>query len=197
MKGERRIFLLFTPLVHDSFFKWEDLFLLPNAAPFQEQEHRHTHATRQNTLLSLTALYRTHQPGAWGSSSCHPLFLATQEKLEIIFSLQYFYQYQYLVWTALNLWRASLITNTCSPSCPPWLFFLRHCMSLGLPLSDAGAQRGQLWGSGSSWGSWVLEEGEHQPWPLCPTVGQCRSEVVAELKLGRAGPSLWECSSQG
>lgn len=46
------------------------------------------------------------------------------------------------VWTALNLWRASLITNTCSPSYPPWLLFLRHCKSLCLLLNDAGAQSG-------------------------------------------------------
>lgn len=102
------------------------------------------------------------------------------------------------VWTALNLWRASLITNVCSPSCPPRPFLLRPahlCVCSWVMLELRG---GQLWGSGSSWGSQGLEDSEHQLWSLCPTLGQCRwLEVVAEVKLGGTGHSLWEHSSPG
>lgn len=128
-----------------------------------------------------------------------PLSCYTGKAGDFVFSLQYFYQYQYSEFDRL----LTLGEPAWSPTSvlPPVLFDCSYseiahlCVCSWAMLELRG---GQFWGSGSSWGMWGLKDGEHQPWSLCATVGQCRwPEVVAEVKLGGAGHSLWEHSSLG
>lgn len=134
---------------------------------FRSRTLAHTSHQPEQTFVLNCSVQNT-LTWSLGFFSCPLLCLATQEKLEMIFSLQNFYQFR--VWIALNLWRASLITNPCSASCPPSdIAHLRVCSWVMLQLrGDQGVP------------------GAHEGWRMVST-----SPGHTTLSHSRTGQVIW------
>lgn len=166
------------PPLHWPFLSREDLIFCPYAVPFQE--HLPTSASQSILLCSNCSVQDTL---TW-SLACFkssPLS-CNRGKAEDHFQPLGFlsvgipaFRGCMVLNIAVNLWRTSLVTTTCSSSLLPWLFLLSHILPIFV--SDPEWCWNSKWARSEAHSVPVAAEGCRtglcQPCLLQPTIQQC------------------------